>query len=85
VFGNSNQTKKTFFWRLIRKVLATCMRAGKYSNNISKFCPTSNSLENDTHLFFSSVIYLGQFGSPLNLLSMFLIFLMMMMMEFKPF
>jgi hypothetical protein len=80
---NYPQTKKTFFWRLIIKVWVTCTRVGKYSNNISKFCFTCNSLENDAHLFFS-VIYLGQFGSPLNLLSMFPIFLMMMM-EFKPF
>jgi hypothetical protein len=43
---------KTFFWRLIRQALATSMRAGKYSHNISKFCSTCNTLENDSHLFF---------------------------------
>ncbi|XP_039780859.1 uncharacterized protein LOC120648186, partial [Panicum virgatum] len=43
---------KTFCWRLIRRALATGIRAGRHSTKISKDCCTCNSLEDDAHLFF---------------------------------
>jgi hypothetical protein len=43
---------KTFTWRLIRRAIATGVRAGSLSTKINKNCEICNKLENDSHLFF---------------------------------
>lgn len=43
---------KTFVWRLVRKAIATGVRAGNLSDKISKNCANCNLPENDSHLFF---------------------------------
>ena len=43
---------KCFAWRLIRRAIATGVRAGNLSTKISKYCTNCNMIENDSHLFF---------------------------------
>lgn len=43
---------KTFTWRLIRRALATAIRAAKLTDKISKECSLRHVDENDAHLFF---------------------------------
>ncbi|KAM0895415.1 hypothetical protein ACQ4PT_023829 [Festuca glaucescens] len=43
---------KTFTWRLIRRALATGMRASRFSTHIKKECARCGAPESDSHLFF---------------------------------
>lgn len=43
---------KTFVWRLVRKAIATGVRAGNLYDRISNNCANCNLPENDSHLFF---------------------------------
>jgi hypothetical protein len=43
---------KTFLWRLIRRAIATGLRAGNLSDKIYKDCAYCGAAENYTHLFF---------------------------------
>ncbi|XP_066311255.1 uncharacterized protein [Miscanthus floridulus] len=49
---NGNLHPEAFAWRLIRRAIATGVRAGSLSTKISKYCETCKVLENDSHLFF---------------------------------
>lgn len=43
---------KTFMWRVIRRAIATGLRAGKLSSHISTACYYCGKEESDSHLFF---------------------------------
>lgn len=43
---------KTFAWRLIRRALASGLRASRFSTHIRKECSRCGLLETDIHLFF---------------------------------
>lgn len=43
---------KTFAWRLIRRALASGIRASRFSDHIQKECCRCGQIETDSHLFF---------------------------------
>lgn len=43
---------KTFAWRLIRRAIATGLRASRFSKHIKKECCRCGLIETDLHLFF---------------------------------
>jgi hypothetical protein len=43
---------QTFAWRLLRRALPTCKRAGRFSIHIKKDCTRCGLVEDDLHLFF---------------------------------
>jgi ribonuclease HI len=57
---------KTFTWRLIRRALATGMRASRFSTHIKKECARCGAPESDSHLFFhcsfARAVWFGSLG-----------------------